>query len=47
MAEKYKRLSYKKRLELYETRKKEIFNSCFDHKEYEIRVKKLACELGI
>lgn len=47
MADKYKHLSYPCRLRIYEEKKRAIYSSCFDYKEYETRIKKLACELGI
>lgn len=47
MSEKYKGLSYQRRLKLYEEKKREIYNSCFDYQEYEEKIKKLIVELGI
>lgn len=44
---KYSRYSYDERIRIYESRKRELLNTCSDYKEYEKEIKKLVNELNI
>lgn len=44
---KYSGISYEKRLRIYESKKRELLNTCTDYKEYEKEIKRLVNELNI